>query len=287
MWIVDCRGGYTIHDPRSTSRDPGAGSRGVALITGASSGIGAAFARQLAAGGHSLILVARRADRLESLAREIRASDGVSVECLRADLTLDSDLAEVERRIVQAPDLALLVNNAGFGSRGRFFESPLDGQDSMHRLHVLAVMRLTHAAILGMVKRDWGAIINVSSVAAFSATPGGVSYSATKAWMNNFTEGLALELAVAGSHVRVQALCPGFTITEFHDVIHVDRKTIPRGWWMEADRVVADSLDSLNRGRVIVVPGFRYQLLVAMMRLMPRPLQRAAVKAYARRAKRA
>jgi hypothetical protein len=259
----------------------------VALITGASSGIGAVFARKLAAQGHNLILVARRGDRLESLAREISASNAVNVEPLRADLTKDSDLAAVERRVIQAEGLELLVNNAGFGSRGRFFEAPLEGQDAMHRLHVMAVMRLTHAALPAMVKRDRGAIINVSSVAAFSAAPGGVSYSATKAWMNNFTEGVALELAIAGSRVRAQALCPGFTITEFHDVMQADRSKIPRGWWMDADRVVADSLDALDSGRVIVIPGLRYRLLAAGMGMMPRPLLHAAVKAYARRMKRA
>jgi short-subunit dehydrogenase len=241
----------------------------------------------LAARGLNLILVARRADRLESLAEEITAASGVAVEPFRADLTSDSDLARVERRLVQAEDLELLVNNAGFGSRGRFFEAPLEGQDAMHRLHVLAVMRLSHAALPAMVKRDRGAIINVSSVAAFSATPGGVSYSATKAWMNNFTEGVALELAIAGSHVRAQALCPGFTITEFHDVIQADRGKIPRGWWMDADRVVADSLDALDSGRVIVIPGLRYRFLAAGIGMMPRALLHAAVKAYARRMKRA
>jgi uncharacterized protein len=241
----------------------------------------------LAARGHSLILVARRLDRLEALAGEIRSASHVAVESLQADLTSNADLAAVESRVAREEGLALLVNNAGFGSRGRFFETSLDSQDAMHRLHVMAVMRLTHAALPAMVKRDHGAIINVSSVAAFSATPGGVSYSATKAWMNNFTTGLALELALAGSRVRVQALCPGFTVTEFHDVMNVDRGKIPRGWWMDADRVVADSLAALDSSRVIVIPGIRYKLLAAAMRMTPGPFLQAAVKAYARRMKRA
>jgi uncharacterized protein len=263
------------------------GAGGTALITGASSGIGAAFARELAVRGCKLILVARRTERLEQLACELTDRCSVPVEILRADLTVEADLGAVERRLSESGDLELLVNNAGFGTRGRFFEVPLDGQDSMHRLHVLAAMRLTHSALAGMVKRDRGGIINVSSVAAFTTTPGGVSYCATKAWVNSFSEGLALELAIASSKVRVQALCPGFTRTEFHDVMQVDKKTIPEGWWMEADQIVAASLQGLKRGRVIVVPGLRYRMLVAGMGMIPRPLRHAAIKAYARKMKRA
>src|SRR5690348_7471465 len=149
-----------------------------ALVTGASAGIGVAFAHRLARDGYDLILVARRVDRLEALARELGGA-----ETLAADLTSDSDLKRVEERIAATPNLQLLVNNAGFGTQGRFFELPVDGQDQMHRLHVLATVRLTHAALRAMVPRGVGAVINVSSVAGFSQSPGNTSYCATKAWM--------------------------------------------------------------------------------------------------------
>src|SRR5580658_10650919 len=165
---------------------------GLALITGASSGIGAAFAAALAARGQDVVLVARRADRLEQLAESLKRSHGIRAEALVADLASDDDVARVVERIAAAPDLELLVNNAGFGSRGKFFEADARGQDQMHRVHVLATVRLTHAALAGMVKRARGGIINVSSVAGFWQAPGNVSYCATKCWMNSFTEGLAL-----------------------------------------------------------------------------------------------
>ena len=262
------------------------GAGGTALITGASSGIGAEFARQLARRGWHLMLVARRRDRLEKLARELSASASIRVETIGADLTRDEDLAALEQKIARSGELELLVNNAGFGSRGRFWEAAPAGQQQMHRLHVMATLRLTQAALPGMVARGRGAIINVSSVAGFGAAPGSVSYSATKAWMNTFTEALALELQSAGSGVRVQALCPGFTYTEFHDVLGMDRGVIPRGWWMAAEDVVSQSLRALDRGRLFVVPGLRYKLLVLAMTLIPRSLRHAGARIYSRRTRR-
>jgi uncharacterized protein len=243
----------------------------LALITGASSGIGAAFARRLAAEGYRLILVARRRDRLDLIASEL---DGAEV--LQADLAEEAGLQLVENRILGAPDLALLINNAGFGSMGRFFEIPVDSQDRMHRLHVIATMRLSHAALRGMVARGAGAIINVSSVAAFGQNPGSVSYCATKAWMNTFTEGLDIELKTAGSPVRVQALCPGFTITEFQDVIGMDRGRIPARLWMKAEDVVGASLKGLARDELIVVPGRFYKVIRRLQGWAPRALRVAA-----------
>ncbi len=246
-------------------------SKPLALVTGASSGIGAAFARRLAADGYGLILVARRRGRLEALAAELGGAD-----ILEADLSQDSGLQLVEQRVLQEPDLELLVNNAGFGTMGRFFEIPLDGQDAMHRLHVLATMRLTHAALRAMVPRGTGAVINVSSVAAFGQNPGAVSYCATKAWMNSFTEGLDMELKTAGSRVKVQALCPGFTTTEFQDVAGVDRTRIPKRLWMPAEFVVDASLKGLARGQIFVVPGAIYKLLTVLQLWTPRSLRIAA-----------
>ena len=253
----------------------------LALITGASSGIGATFARRLARDGWRLILVARRRERLEALARECN-----DAEVLCADLTDDAGLKTVEDRILAAGDLDLLVNNAGFGTLGRFFEIPVDSQDRIHRLHVLATVRLTHAALRGMVARGRGGVINVSSVAGFGQSPGSISYSATKAWMNLFTEGLYLELKSAGSPVKVQALCPGFTITEFHDVMAVDRKLIPRSLWMPAEKVVEASLEGLRRGELFVIPGWRYRTFVALVSLTPRRLRHALAIRYGRAARR-
>lgn len=248
-------------------------SKPLALVTGASSGIGAAFAKRLAAEGYDLVLVARRRDRLEELAREAQNSNGVRAEVLAADLTDDSGLKAVEERIAQAGNLEFLVNNAGFGTLGQFFETGVDGQDKMHRLHVVVPMRLTHAALAGMVARGMGNVVNVSSVAAFWQSAGNTSYCATKLWMNSFTEGLYVELKGCGSPVRVQALCPGFTDTEFHDTMGVDRNLIPAGWWMSAEEVVDASWRGLQRNKLIVVPGWRYKLFVFVLGLLPRPLR--------------
>ena len=248
------------------------------MVTGASSGIGAAFARALAARGYDLALVARRQDRLKQLADEISKAHGAGCTVLAADLTNDAELRKVEDFLAGAANLALLVNNAGFGALGRFFEAPVESADAMHRLHVLATMRLTHAALGNLVARGDGAVVNVSSVAAFVPRPGSTSYYATKAWINCFTECIHLELKSAGSRVRVQALCPGFTLTEFHDVLGVDRKTILSGaWWMAADDVVAASLQGLDEGKLFVVPGLRYKLLVGLLRMLPRGLVHYAV----------
>jgi short-subunit dehydrogenase len=227
-----------------------------------------------------LILVARRKERLEALARELDA------EVLVADLTNDADVKRVEDRIAAADNLELLVNNAGFGVMGRFWEADLDGQDQMHRLHVLATMRLTHAALRGMVARKSGGVINVSSVAGFVQAPGSTSYGATKRWMNAFTEGLYLELKSIGSPVKVQALCPGFTYSEFHDVAGMDRNLIAKSLWLSAEDVVEASLRGLDSGNLFVVPGWRYKFLVRLLAVVPNGLQRWGSLRYARRAKR-
>jgi hypothetical protein len=259
-------------------------SKPLAVVTGASSGIGAAFARELAAEGYDLVLVARRKNRLRELATELENSHSITAEVLAADLTNDAELRLVEERIARADNLEFLVNNAGFGTLGRFFEAALGGQDKMHRLHVVATVRLTHAALTGMVARRKGNVVNISSVAAFAPYPGNTSYCATKRWMNSFTEGLCLELKSQGSPVRVQALCPGFTISEFHDTLGVDRKRIPDSLWMSAEFVVAASLRGLARGKLLVVPGWRYQFFVFVLGLLPTFLRHALALRYARRA---
>lgn len=256
-------------------------TRRMAMVTGASSGIGAAFARRLARAGCQLILVARRHDVLRQLARELGGA-----ETLAADLTLEEDLARVEARIASAPELDLLVNNAGFGTKGRLWEAPLDGQERMHQLHVMATLRLTRAALAAMVPRARGGVINVSSVAAFGQSSGNVGYCATKAWMNSFTEGLDLELRAAGSPVRVQALCPGFTVTSFHDTMGMSRQGIPAWLWLRPEEVVDASLRGLERGKLFVVPGAIYKLVVTLEKLAPRWLRSAAVVRATRHARR-
>jgi len=256
--------------------------RPLALITGASSGIGASFARKLAARGYDLALVARRRDKLAEIARDIESGYSVRVEILVADLSRDADLGTVEDYIRGSANLDFLVNNAGFGIVGRFFSLPIEGQDQMHRLHVIAPLRLTHAALTGMVARRRGSIVNVSSVSAFGQNPGSVSYSATKTWMNSFTEGLYMELKSAGSPVQVQVLCPGFTLSEFHDAMGFDRGQIPGWMWMSADEVVDGSLLALGSGKLVVVPGWRYRLLVGLMGAFPRSVYQTLAIKYAR-----
>ena len=241
----------------------------VALITGASSGIGEVFARKLAARGYRLILVARREDRLRALAASLPAP----AQVLCANLADEHGLAAVESACA---GLDLLVNNAGFGTLGRFWETDLNSQIRMHQVHVMATMRLTRAALAGMVPRGRGGVISVSSVAAFGQSPGNVSYCATKAWINSFTEGLDMELRSAGSPVKVQALCPGFTVTEFHETLGMDRKAIPQFLWMKADDVVEASLDGFDRGKTIVVPGWKYKIGAALMKHLPHSVKRRA-----------
>ncbi len=258
--------------------------RPIVAITGASSGIGAVFARKLAA-EHDLLLIARRKERLEELAGELTAAHPTDIEILPADLAEESDLESVASRIRGESRLALLVNNAGFGTKGLFWEADLASQERMHRLHVMATVRLTHAVLRNMIARDFGGIINVASVSAFLRSPGSVSYGATKSWMTVFTEGLYLELKNARSNVTVQALCPGFTYSEFHDTMAVSRSRLagPK-FWMSAEAVVDASLDGLRRRKLFVIPGWRYRLLTTVLSKLP-TAARLGVEAAAGRAK--
>jgi short-subunit dehydrogenase len=259
-------------------------TRPLAAITGASAGIGAVFARTLAGRGYDLMLIARRADRMQALAAELAERHGVKSEIVTADLAVAADLERVAERLGAAPPVDLLINNAGFGVKGQFAAAEFAGQESMHLVHVMATLRLTHAALRGMVARRSGAVINVASVAGFLTSPGAVSYGASKSWIIAFTEGIWMELRGTGSPVRVQALCPGFTYSEFHDVAGMNRdKLAPKSWWCPAEQVVEESLASLERDRVFVIPGFRYRLLVAMVNRIPRGLRRSLLLAMSRR----
>ena len=247
----------------------------LAVITGASSGFGVVFARKLAA-NHDLLLIARRKQKLEALAAELTAQYGCAADVLSADLADEKDLAAVAERIAAEQNLALLVNNAGFGSRGLFWESDLEVQERMHRLHVMATVRLCHAALRIMVANNAGGIINVASVSAFVQRSGSVSYGATKGWMTKFTEGLYLELKGIGSAVKVQALCPGFTYTDFHETLGLERQSVaPPSLWLRPEFVVDESLKALPHAKLIVVPGWKYQVLVAVISKLPMPLRLA------------
>lgn len=249
-------------------------NRPLAVITGASAGLGREFAVQLARDGFDLVLVARDGDRLRALASEL-ASTGARAEVLCADLSRDDDVARVVAHIDQTA-VDMLVNNAGFGTRGSLARGERAGQESMIRVHVLAAHRLAQAAVEGMVKRGSGAIVNVSSIASFLTSPGNVNYTSTKAWQRVFAESLALEVGHKG--VYVQALCPGYTHTEFHARGGMDKGRVPAWWWMSAPRVVAESLRAVRRRRpVVVVPGFGYKLAVFALRFMPRWLWRVVI----------
>lgn len=234
-----------------------------ALITGASSGIGAEFARQLAAAGFNLVLTARRGDKLAALAAELQTAHPITAEIITADLAQAEDVARLETRMAELK-LAVLVNNAGFGTTGGLLASDLSQQMAMLNVQVTAVMRLCRAALPGMSERGEGVIINVSSISAFYPSPGDVNYPASKAYLNVFSQALQAEVLDYG--IIVQALCPGFTVTEFHDteaMTDFDREKVPSVLWMTAEEVVTTSLHSLNPNRVICIPGRRYQLMVA------------------------
>jgi short-subunit dehydrogenase len=234
-----------------------------ALITGASAGIGAEFARQLARLGYNLVLVARRREKLELIAGEIRTQSGVEVEVLPADLSSDAGIVAIEERIKNIPDLEMLVNNAGFGIPGGFIATEVNVSMTMLWVHVIAPLRFSRAALPTMIANGRGFIINVSSTSAFSAATGSSIYSATKGFLNNFSEGLSVECFRTG--VKVQALCPGFTITEFHDTPDYKpyriKERMPRLFWMKSENVVRGSLRALSIGRVIYVPGFGNKLI--------------------------
>ena len=237
----------------------------LAVVTGASSGLGEVFARKLTGKGYRLLLVARREERLRALV----ASLGTGHEVMAADLAKDEELERVAQRLETSGELQLLINNAGFGTKGLFWETDYGRQLDMHKLHIEATLRLTRAALPGMIKRNSGAVINVSSVAAFFRSRGNASYCATKGWMNDLTEALYLELRAVHSAVKMQALCPGFTYTEFHDTMGVSRSSVPRKMWMPADFVVDESLRALGKGKLYVIPGWRYKLLVAFGTRLP------------------
>ncbi|MFC4032925.1 SDR family NAD(P)-dependent oxidoreductase [Streptomyces polygonati] len=249
------------------------------LITGATSGIGAAFARRLAAAGHRLVLVARDEERLRRTAAELGARYNTAAEVLPADLAEDDGIAAVEARLRDpGARVQVLVNNAGFGHRGRFLETSVTDESRMLKVHCEAVLRLTSAAVPAMRERRHGFVINVASTAAFM--PRG-TYGASKAWVVSFTEGIARELD--GSGVRFLALCPGLVRTEFHERAGMDPGKAPSWAWLNPNKVVATALRDLSRGRTVSIPDPRYKLAVALARHTPPALFAAASQRTTRR----
>lgn len=249
-------------------------SEKTACVTGATSGIGAAFAELFARQGFSLILTGRREEKIRALADRLSVEHGVSVEVIQAELSDRKTIESLALRLAALDGLEILVNNAGFAEKGRFFEQEFPLSERMLQVHDLAVLRLTHAVLPDMMARRRGAVINVSSISAFLPFPKSAVYSASKSFLNVFTESLHYELR--GTGVRVQALCPGMTRTDFHERMGFDPGRVykDRGLMkaMTPEAVADASLACLKKNRVICFPGVNNRLLVFLIRRMPRGL---------------
>jgi len=236
---------------------------GKVFITGASSGIGASYAKAFAENGYDLVLLARRKDRLQALAKQLESGGSIDCEIISADLAEQEEIKKVTIHIRQIDNLDILINNAGFATIGYFADIPIEKSMRMFHTHMTATVQFTHAALQVMLKRERGAIINVSSMGAFMLTPGNVLYDATKSFLATFSENLWLEVRDKG--IKVQALCPGFTRTEFHEVgdfKNFDKSVIPDSLWMMPDEVVRLSLKALENSRdVVFIPGWKKRLV--------------------------
>jgi len=258
-------------DPQSENKTTAAMAKGgFALITGASSGLGACFARALAARGWNLVLVARSKDKLEALAREIATKHSLGIEVIEQDLSVKGAAERLvailrERGIV----VDLLVNNAGFGAHGEFWKLPLDRQSEMLRLNIVTLTELTHLLLPAMVERRAGGIINISSTAGFQPVPYTSVYAATKAYVTSFSMGLAEELVEYG--VKVLALCPGGTATNFWNAGKFSKIEFPGGL-QSPEEVVELGLRAFDRGRSLAVARFINRLMIFVQRLAPRRL---------------
>ncbi|MFB9181440.1 SDR family NAD(P)-dependent oxidoreductase [Dactylosporangium sucinum] len=242
--------------------------RRIALITGATAGIGAAFARELAAEGYDLVLVARDEARLGAMAAELSSVD---VAVLPADLATPEGCDTVAARLTDpARPVDLLVNNAGMSLNRSFLRSTVELEEALLRLNVNAVMRLTLAALPVMTERGRGDIVNVSSVSGFAALMPGSTYPASKAWVTNFS--VSQGQLVRGYGVRVMALCPGYTRTEFHDRAGIDVSKTPSWMWLDAGAVVRAGLKDLRKGKLVSVPDWKYKLATFGMRHAPQGL---------------
>ncbi|GAA1788124.1 SDR family oxidoreductase [Luedemannella flava] len=240
-----------------------------ALVTGATAGIGAAFARHLARAGYDLVIVARDRARLEETAHGLANEFDVGAAVLPADLTTEDGRATVQERLRDTP-VDLLVNNAGMSLNTPFLRSTTEGEERLLALNVHAVMALTLAALPGMVERRAGAVVNVSSVAGFGAGMPGSTYPASKAWVTNFSESVGLSVRPFG--VRVMALCPGYVRTEFHDRAGINTSGTPDWLWLDAGSVVADGMADLRKGKYVSVPTWKYKVAAFGLKHIPRAI---------------
>jgi short-subunit dehydrogenase len=244
-----------------------------ALVTGASSGIGEAFARRLAADGTDLVLVARGRAALETVAGDLRAHHGVTIEVLATDLaTADGCAPAMDRLRDDDAPVDLLVNNAGIGTSGRFGDVDLDREVALIELNIAALVRLTHAAVGAMRARAHGGVINISSLSSFQPYPNGANYGASKAYVTSFSKAIHTELD--GSGVRVLALCPGFTRTSYHDAAGIRRTPIPDRLWLRPEKVTQEGLAALRAGRSVRVVGPAYRAWAGLTKVVPDVLLR-------------
>jgi short-subunit dehydrogenase len=258
-------------------------ARPVALVTGASAGIGRSFTMALADRGHDLVLVARDAARLEALGKELHDAYGASSEVLAADLSDGAQLRTVEARLADRErPVDVLVNNAGFGTYGHFADLPIDREEQEIRLNVLALTRLTHAALPGMIERGRGGVLNVASIAGYQPTPLNATYGATKAFVCSFTEALHEELK--GTGVRCTVLSPGFTRTEFQERAGIDSGDIPGFLWQEPGPVVQGALRAFEAGKASYVPGLLNATTAAASAALPSAVTRRIASLVIKRA---
>ena len=250
-----------------------------ALVTGATAGIGESFTRLLAEKGFDLVLVARDNKRLQERAKSLSKKYKVEVEILQADLSVTAQLAKVEKRLSNAKKpIEVLINNAGFGIKDSFLSSNIADEKRLIDVLAKTPMQLMHAVLPQMLDRNSGTIINVSSVASFIA---GGTYSAAKSYLTVHTESLHTELSK--SNIKISALCPGFTRTEFHQRGKMKMSGLPNFMWLEADRVVSESWRAAMAGKAICIPGWQYKILSTIARFGPRPLiRKLGIKVRAR-----
>jgi short-subunit dehydrogenase len=239
-----------------------------ALVTGATAGIGESFTRLLAENNHNIVLVARDLPRMQERARELEATFKVETHIIQADLSTDTGCSVVEQYIANN-QIDVLINNAGFGLNKAFTMSSLEAEQQMFDVLVRTPMRLMHVALPLMQQRDKGVVINVSSVAGFIA---GGTYSAAKSYLTVLSESLHTELA--GTNVKISALCPGFTRTEFHQRGRMSMKGLPRFMWLDSDNLVAKAWSDALKGEAVSIPGWQYQLLVFVIHSLPRSIIR-------------
>ncbi len=257
-------------------------TRPLALVTGASAGIGHAFAHGLAARGYDLVGVARDTARLEALAKELGAAHGTNTEVLTADLLQAVQVEAVEARLADGDrPIELLVNNAGFGTLGKFKDLPLDREVQEIELNVIALTRLMHAALPNLLERRAGGIINVSSIASFQPTPGNATYGATKAFVTSLSQGVHEELR--GTGVTVMALCPGFTRTEFQQRAGIDSSDVPDFLWQAPTTVVDHAMKAFAKGKAICVPGPLNQATAGFSAALPSRVTRRVAGLIVRR----